>query len=262
MIALTKPKTDIKIWTDASETGYGIVTKDYTYSRYWTIEIAQESSNYRKTKTAAFAVLLLAPKLRGKTLQIVSDNTTCVSIIKKLGTTSSEKLLKLAKEIHWTAINNRVQLQASYLEGHQNVVADLASQKAERHDYAMKQPWFHLIERQYKTEIVEDFFASNASRKTDLFWTQTQDAFQQLWPQWNGYAFPPPKLVFKGINKALTQKVQQIFIVTPAWKSHHWLPMIRQLCTKGPLWFPAHTIQLESRFRDHGRHPTENGVLV
>ena len=65
--------------------------------------------------------------VKGRKVQIKSDNTTVVSYLNRQGGTRSAKLCLLTWQIYQWAIRNRIDLCAAHIPGEENVLADALS---------------------------------------------------------------------------------------------------------------------------------------
>jgi Reverse transcriptase (RNA-dependent DNA polymerase) len=257
-IPITLPRPSWVIETDASETGWGIVTPTHTYRGFFPPEISNQSSNFREMWTATKAVLL-ACKLRPEsTLQLRTDNTTVVSLINKQGTTVSEPLLKLAKQAWNSMLITKTVVQATYIQGEMNLAADTAS-RAPKHDYSLCAKAMKRVRDHAPGRLSLDMFASASSAQIPRFWTREQNALSKIWPRTGGYAFPPPRLLPAIIQRARLLRIRWLSLLTPAWRTLPSLPTLIQCSLKPPIWIPPSEIQREKN-SPHFLHPTTTGV--
>ncbi|KAM9324773.1 LOW QUALITY PROTEIN: uncharacterized protein PAF06_000862 [Gastrophryne carolinensis] len=189
---------EMTVTTDASAWGWGAHCKTWTAQGKWSRTLSQSSSNLRELVAIKEALWSLKSHLRGKHVQIRSDNTTSVAYIKHQGGTRSSKLIAIAWEIlSWAEINLK-SLTAIHLKGTLNQVADFLSRSQ------MKESDWSLDPDVFKTICVQrgvpevDLFASARNHKVDQYFSLDPrdrslgvDALARPWHFNLAYAFPP-----------------------------------------------------------------------
>ena len=65
------------------------------------------------------------------------------------------------------------------------------------------------------------------------------DAFQQDWKYQFLYAFPPVSMIGRVLRKVQKDQTNMI-IVTPAWQSQSWYPILLKMTIKNPILIPNH----------------------
>ena len=126
------------------------------------------------------------------------DNSTVVAYVNKQGGTVSDSLCELRGQLlRWTEAHN-VLLEARYLLGQSNVLADLLS----RHNQVLGVEWSLLpqvakkIIRSWGSPTI-DLFATHLNAKLPLYCSLIpdpqavfEDAFRHPWNHLDVYAFP------------------------------------------------------------------------
>jgi hypothetical protein len=172
------PRTaDVKLTTstDASKTGWGIHSTDFSTAGHFDSWEAQQSSNYRELKTTLFAIQLRKKEWAQKTVVIQTDNTTTMSYINKMGGTRSPLLLSLSKQIWEIALTNRIRLQAEYLPGIQNLEADKRSrQKLDRESWMLNKRVFNFMEHVWGKRQI-DLMADRINTQVKTFYSWQPD---------------------------------------------------------------------------------------
>lgn len=257
-LPLSSLKASWRITTDASETGWGVVTPSGTIRGHWTPEQSRQSSNWREMWAATYAIEWAAARRPNSTLELRTDNTTTVALINKQGTTASEALLLLAKQAWRAILRARLQVLATYLQGELNVEADRASREP-KHDYKLRDSAFSLVRRWAPGRLQLDLFASKQSHRLTQWFSREADAMKQPWPSTGCYAFPPPGMIAAVLQRARLLEVRWMLLVTPTWRSAPYWPTLQRQALAAPLWLGPDSVQLEKN-TPHIRHPTSAGI--
>lgn len=112
------------IFSDASTTGWGCLCEDGRTGGHWRLEEADQSINVIELKAAFFALQTFASDKRDIHVRLMSDNTTAVACINKMGTSHSEHCNKITKDIWLFCKNRGLWISAAFIPGKQNVEAD------------------------------------------------------------------------------------------------------------------------------------------
>ena len=113
-----KPKDHIQLFTDAGGEGWGgmIVDSHQEAQGAWDRSMSSSSSNFREISAVLMTLTSFLPLLKGKSVQILSDNITTVAYINFQGSVSQE-ITKIATSTWSLAVRNSIDIQAKYLPG-------------------------------------------------------------------------------------------------------------------------------------------------
>lgn len=227
--------SDIDVYVDASDEGYGISSPLYETNGFWSEEEKETSINARELKTIMFALKIHAKSLQGKTLTIYSDSRTAIKYAKNAGGTASAYLQTLALLIQDIVRTHDLTVLYRHVAGIRNVIADKLSRQA-RPEYEKHLPWkwFHRIQQKWPTtSLVIDAFAGHHNRRLERYWSERTDpfaeavdAFRQRWPPTGLYIYPPWRLIPKVIQKLQQDRVKTAILVTPTWPAQYWWPLV------------------------------------
>ena len=159
--------------------------------------------NLLKMKALFLALQSFQELVTGHHVTAMCDNLTVVAYVSRQGGTISRSLCLLASQLLRWAESLDVHLDARYLPGQSNVLADLLS----RRDQVIGTEWFlhprvarDLLRRWGSPSI--DLFAMSFNTKLPLYCslipdpqTVFEDAFRHPWDNLDLYAFPPFPLV-------------------------------------------------------------------
>ena len=174
------------------------------------------------------------------------DNSTVVSYVNKQGGTVSRSLCSLASQLlRWTEILD-VHLDARYLPGQSNVLADLLS----RWDQVIGTEWsLHpqvardLLHRWGSPSI--DLFTTSYNTKLPLFCSLVpdpqavfKDVFHRPWDNLDLYAFPLFPLVGQVVAQVRETPNLSMTLVAPLWPEKEWFADLLLLLTQSLVELP------------------------
>ena len=176
-------------------------------------------------------------------IRVDADNKTTVALINNQGTVRSTQLHQLTVDLlTWCQLRG-IHLRAFYIPGSLNVLADRPS----RPDQVIATEW------SLAKNIVHQMFLSWGRPHIDLFATRgnyklptyvspvmdpqafATDALSVDWRGMSAYAFPPPALLHKVVEKLLHTPTCQLILVTPYWPRLLWFPHVVGIA-QGPPW--------------------------
>ena len=256
MNVLSLGNASIVLTTDASKTGWGAVTSNSSASGQWKTEESTQHINCLELTAVLFGLKSLLNDVKRAHIKILSDNTTTVACINKMGTTHSESCNRLACEIWDWAISHESWLTSSHIPGKQNTEADKQSRKSVScTEWKLKSSIFQTITEKFQFMPDIDMFASRINCQLDRFVSYTPDpnafavnAFTLDWRNLAIYAFPPFSCVGKMVRKIIQDKAEGIIIV-PNWPSQSWFSMLQKIKIEEPFFiFPSkHQLYLPSQ---------------
>ena len=258
-----------QLQTDASGLGWGgVLFQPDHYQTYmqgqWSKIQTTASNNVREMTAVVLSLKEVLPKLARdtpidqRTLLIESDNTTTVQTLLRRGSTKTT-LNDLAKQVWQMTRDYQFRLQAVYLPGVENQIADGLSRTyhSSLAESRLNRVVFHHIDQKFGPLSI-DLFASGSNHQLQKFVTWKYhsrawriDAFSLVWTQLRGlYLFPPCALIAKALNKVMQERAP-VVIVTPIWPAQPWWPLLLNLAIALPILLPS----LPDLFMDQkGRH--------
>lgn len=240
-------QSTVTVHTDASLTGWGMSSSDGSVaSGSWSASERSLHINYLELYSVLLSVNCLIPKFDNSHIHIVTDNSTTMFYINKMGGTRSPTLCALALEIWNLCISHNVWLSASHIPGVNNTEADNFSRASPNiHDYGLNQIAFDDLLLAYNAKPVIDLFASRLTCKLNTYVSKSldpfawrTDAFSFRWENFL-YMFPPICLISKTIEKFTLDKVRRGILITPFWLGLSDIPIIFDLLTLDPIFIPA-----------------------
>ena len=234
-----------RICTDASMEGWGAhLNQSKIYGSWSQLE---KSFHINRLEMRAVRLALQGFNLPENAVILVSsDNQTTVAYINKQGGTRSPSLMRetyllfeLLQERNWS-------LRASYLPGAKNVIADALSRK----DQVIPSEWSlhpQIVKRIFQvwhTPMI-DLFATKRNAKLPTYVSPVpdpeawaEDALSLNWKGLIAYAYPPPAIMTKVLEKILQEECQVILIAS-AWPTQAWFTLLLDLSIDHPLRIPV-----------------------
>ena len=192
-----------------SRSGWGAYLLDRVVSRVWSEQEKSLHINLLEMRALFLALQSFQELVAGRHVTAMCDNSTVVAYINKQGGTVSRSLCSLASQhLRWTESLN-VHLDARYLPGQSNVLADLLS----RRDQVIGTEW--CVHPQVARDLLRhwgspsiDLFATSLHVKLPLYCSLVpdpqavfKDAFRHHWANLDLYAFPPFPLVGRAVAR-------------------------------------------------------------
>ena len=254
--------TSITITTDASNKGWGAVSGTSSASGHWSLVEMSYHINVLELKAVDFGLRALLQNVFKAHIKVLSDNTTTVACINKMGTTRSKDCNKVAQDIWNWVIAHGNWLTASHIPGRVNTEADKESRKSlTRTEWKLNPSIFKSVMEHFDWKPEIDLFASRINFQIQKFVSYHHDpdswavnAFTFDWGSMKFYAFPPFSCVNKMLNKIVTDKAEGIVIV-PNWPSQCWYSMLKIISANGPFIISPSNNQLHLPNQPMDVHP-------
>ena len=234
------------LFTDASCAGWGAHLLDQRTSRKWSEEEKMLHINLLEMKAVWLGLQSFQKIVTGHRVTVMYDNSTVVAYVSKQGGTHSRSMFELTSRLlKWTE-NIDVHLEARYLPGQNNVLADLLS----RRDQAIATEW--TLHRRVAKALLSawgslsiDLFASRLNAQLPVYCSLVpddqatlEDAFRHPWDNLDVYAFPPFALLGKVLSRVRQSRNCSMTLVAPLWADRDWFADLLLLLTHQPLALP------------------------
>ena len=155
------PIPDLRLYSDASRAGWGAHLLDQSVLGVWSHQESSLHINLLEMKALFLALRSFKDLVTDHRVTVMCDNSTVVGYVNKQGGTVSDSLCLLTEQLlRWTE-SNRVQLEARYLPGQSNILADLLS----RHNQVLGADW------SLHPQVARDLLRMWGSSTLDLFST-------------------------------------------------------------------------------------------
>ena len=174
------------------------------------------------------------------------DNTTAI----KYGTCAVSRSIKMSeKGAEYFDEKERHQLSVTltHLAGELNVESDGLSRRQSNHiDWQVN---VELIQQAWdllRAKPMVDLFASAANCQVQKFFSYHHDhrsmgtdCMQHPWSQLGTlYAYPPPIMIGKTLQKARHEEVDRLILVAPLWMAQPWWPTLLSMMCQPPILLP------------------------
>ena len=232
-----------QITTDASGLGWGAHFEHHVAQGVWNTRMSQMPSNYREMMAVLLALHSFAPLIKGKVIQILSDNISCVAYVNYQGGPSL-MLSQLATAIWSLCVDLQVTISAKFLAGKLNTEADKLSRIFSAYEWKLHERIFAYLNTTWGPHTM-DRFASMQTTHLHVYnswhWdpgTSGVDALaQQDWAVHNNFVNAPFRLIGKILNVILCQRAEATIIV-PYWPAQRWFRRLERMLISQPIRLP------------------------
>ena len=167
----------------------------------WSEEESKEHINVLELRAILFGLKCLTKNREGVHVLILSDNTTAVASVNKMGSVRSSLCDKETRKIWFYAFPKNIWITASYLPGIENDKADFESRKDnfDNKEWKLNKSTFSTLMHTLDLKPSIDLFASRLNYQIKPFVSYGPDpeanhinAFTLDWGRWPFlYLFPP-----------------------------------------------------------------------
>ena len=220
------------IFSDASHIGCGAWTAEcggMQFQHIWSEEDRGKSSTWRELKAVALAIRAFAPKLKGHTIKVFTDNTG-VEVILRKGSMKFD-LQCLSLDIAKLCLDLHTCLQVQWIPRLYNQIADDLSKEIDFDDWGVSHLFFSFMDNLWGPHTV-DRFADDYNAKlpnfNSKFWCPNSsqvDTFSVSWELHNNWLVPPIALIGQAIKHVRTCHALATLVV-PYWPSAPFWPLL------------------------------------
>ena len=168
-LPLESHRPHLFLFTDASDTGWGVSLGDDQLSGLWSQDCSNFSINHRELLAVLFAIRGFLPCLQGQMVALYADNNTALAYLRKQGGTRSQTLNSVGQTILRFCESHRIRLLPQFIPGKLNVLADLLSRKAQ----ALCSEAFHQLLHRWPATI--DLFATSLNHRLPVYFSLMVD---------------------------------------------------------------------------------------
>lgn len=246
---ITPPEPGVVLTTDASPTGYGGVLRIGGHRLetfgFFTRDESRRSSNWREAEAVRRVFFSFKRRLRNvNELLIESDNTTTVSMLRRLGGRHRHLALAVEPVIRF-CLRHRIHLLARHRPGVENQEADqLSRRRLDRNDWELSEAAQRDIVLHFGRPSI-DWFAAMHNAKCRRYATQHPaptaayvDAMSVDWRGEFGLFVPPINMIGKVVARLGQQQAHGV-VVVPRWPTKTWWAVLRSSSQHPPLTLPS-----------------------
>ena len=231
---LLPPPPTLRVWTDASDHGFGAYTdRGQVLQATWSEEQSLLHINVKELLAVALTLEgTIIP--RGESVLIVSDNSATVWCIKNQGSNKSPRMQEVAERIALTLSSKDITIRAIHLAGSRNVIADALSREGPAStEWELPPQEFARVCTLLNLYPELDAMATPINAKCQRFISPFPhpsavgtDFFVSDLNQWSTiYVFPPPNLILRVLSH-LSLFRGQCLLITPCWPNRPWFPIL------------------------------------
>ena len=233
------PALDLHLYSDASSSGWGAHLLDQHVSGVWSDQEKLLHTNLLEMKALFLGLQAFREDVIGHHVM------TVVAYVNKQGGTVSRALCLLTSRLlRWTESFD-IHLDARYLPGQANVLADLLSCRGQvvGTEWSLHPQVARSLLRVWGNPLI-DLFATSLNAKLPLYCSLVpdpqavfKDAFRHPWDDLDLYSFPPFPLVGRVIARDRESSRVAMTLVAPLWPEE-WFADLLLLLTQPPLALP------------------------
>jgi ribonuclease HI len=256
--SLLDPLPDHQFDTDASEKGWGAVYFPAHGPRlncqgFFTEEL---TSNTRELSAVWNGIrsLVRATGWSSCSVRVRTDNQVTLSYVNRMGGREPH-LARIAEAIHSYCLELKIHLQAVYLPGVDNSIADRLSRvEADSSESKLHPQLFQLLESAWGPHSL-DGLASSTNTQLTRYVSYRHDPsclYADLFSRAiarkeNVYLFPPASgpLIPRCLDLIRRDQISATMIL-PVWPSQFWWPLLWQLSQDLPIILPRHPATLSN----------------
>jgi len=231
-----RPQTRIE--TDASMSGWGAFcsTLDEVAHGQWT---TRRHINTLELDAVRRAIQRWGSRLRGTELHIWTDNMTTFHYLRKQGG-SRKGLNYLMGMIVELAETHDLRIRPHFVPGDENIIADRLSRLTGINRARLPVADFRKLQRRWGPFSV-DLFADSRSAclPRALRFDRGEDALADEWPAGVAYAFPPPRLIPRFLQRVQRDR-RCVVLVTPVWPTAIWWTEVSKATEQCRLTYARH----------------------
>lgn len=260
----------ITLQTDSSMTGWGalIVESNMETRGFWTKEEKQKHINYLELLAVYLGLKALMNTMAKTHVKVLSDNTTVVSCINKMGSKSSD-LNNLTRQIwHWCH-DRLIWLSAAHIPGVENEAADKLSRVTHpdmewKLNSQLLQEALSILDAHPTIDLFATRNNSQFSKFVSFFpdpEAQATDAFSLHWGNLSLYCFPPFSILSRVLRKIKEDQATGI-IVAPLWKNQPFWPVLQTMLIARPVRLSAREHLLQHPCDEQQKHPLRKKLTL
>ena len=241
------PAPDLHLYSDVSSSGWGAHLLDQNVSGVWSAQEKLLHINLLKMKALFLGLQAFQEDVAGRHVTAMCDNSTVVAYVNKQGGTVSRSLCLLTScLLRWTEYFD-VHLDARYLPGESNVLADVFSRRGQvvGTEWSLHPQVARALLRAWGNPSI-DLFTTCLNAKLPLYCSLVpdpqavfEDAFRHPWDDLDLYVFPPFALVGRVIARVQQSSRVAMTLVAPLWPEKEWFADLLLLLTQPPLALPC-----------------------
>lgn len=238
---ILRPGTEIDVYTDASNTGWGGHVNHQSISGSWSLAEKLLHINALELKAIWLVLQGFTPILTGKHIKVFCDNTTAMTYVNEMGGTKSYICNDIAIKIWEWCLKYNAWITCSHIPGKVNTLADMASRLVnDRHEWKLDEHIFQQLCTVFGTPAI-DLFASRLNKQVPCYcsWKPDPgathvDAFSLNWAGFKlAYIFPPFSLIARCLQK-LKAEGASVWMVVPVWPSQPWMGTLLRMLVDHP----------------------------
>jgi hypothetical protein len=230
------PMSDTDIYTDASNTGFGLVFGSEEVSETWSSQaIADSSINHKEMLAAYFALRRWATELANHCVRFHIDNTSAISFIKK-GRAKTALTNEILERFCLLCATHNVRVLPVYINTKDNTVADSLSRGTRTSttpDWKVPRRIFNALDTTFGPHEV-DQMASPHNALVATYHTRCDSMFKYDMSHLNSWCNPDFSQIAQVLDHFLDAYTRNpsstsLTLVLPEWPAQPWWPRVAHI---------------------------------
>ena len=228
------PDPTMSIVTDASKEGWGGHLGDLMVSGLWSRAWAKRHINWLELQAVWLTLKHFLPQLQGTAVDVISDNTTTVAYINKVGGTQSPSLCMVQATRDLSCSQPPVGRQERPCG--RPVQGEPPSSDGVDPPQCGDQSDFLALAHTTcgPVRVGEEPQVTSVLLNPAVPVIERGETLTQNWDCLYGYAYPPTALIPRVLRKLRLQPTAQVLLVAPFWPSQPWFCQMTLMLTDLP----------------------------
>jgi len=241
-VPLLYPEFSVRMFSDASTSGWGAHVRDRVYQGDWTDEEKKLHINALEMRALRYGLVYNNPP-EGSVILAATDNTTVVAFVNKEGGTHSRNTMIETQLLYDLVIERDWRIRAKYIPGRLNVIADQLSRRGQTlpTEWSIHPQAIEPIFRTWFRPLI-DLFATRHNTKLPIFISPVPDeraldvdALSISLEGMEVYAYPPQQILNQLLQNFQRTDWCRMIVIAPYWPKQQWFPMLSQLAVCDPI---------------------------
>ena len=230
------PQITKTISCDASNLGWGAVLDNTPTGGAWTSDEQCLHINCKEMLAIYYALRSYCDSIKCLHLRVLSDNSTAVSVLNKMGTVRSPQCNFIAKLIWNFCREWGIWITCAHIPGVCNVEPDFESRKQYKQaEWKLNPDVFLKAQRVFDFYPDLDCFASRINTQLPNYASFRPDPYAKYinsfsinWAHHKCYLFPPFSLIGLVLQKIRVDHVTALCVL-PHWPTQTWWPLMKAM---------------------------------
>ena len=235
------PPISLTLKCDASDTGWGAISQGMSTGGAWSPHEKDLHINCKEMLAIYFSLRSFCAHFHGLHIRVLSDNTTAISVLNKMGTVRSQQWNLIAQTVWQFCRDNKIWITCAHIPGKLNTEADTESRKEYKQaEWMLNSDIFEKAVQRFNFIPDLDCFASRINSQIPRYVSRMPDPYASFidsfsinWSHFKCYIFPPFSLISRVLQKLRVDRATAL-CVFPRWTTQPWWPLLQFMMVGEP----------------------------